>query len=158
MAYTTLELTEVGSLLPYPLLLLLLLLLCLVSSHSPQWNATSALVNTRRQINSAYRSVNPFCISLCFLCSLFFALFFNALLVFYDSLFTATAAAAATPSPTPFAAAPSSTASSLAAYKVHLARLLFPAPALLSTPWLPLLVLLLMLSLCCAVFPLPFSS
>lgn len=35
--------------------------------------------------------------------------------------------------PTPFAAAPSSTASSVAAYKVHLARLLFPPPTLLST-------------------------
>lgn len=36
----------------------------------------SALVNTRKQINSAYRSVNPFCISL------FFHLHF-----FYDSVF-----------------------------------------------------------------------
>lgn len=136
MAYTTLELTEIGSLLPFPLLLLLLLLLCLVSSHSPQWNATSALVNTRRQINSAYRSVNPFCISLCFLCSLFSLFFLMLCLSFMIRFLQLLLLRLLHLLPLLLLlAAPSSTASSVAAYKVHLARLLFPPPALL--PSLP---------------------
>lgn len=60
----------------------------------------------------------------------FFLSFFLSflLLVFYDSLFTAApSAATAAPASTFLGAAPAPTASSVAAYKVHLARL-FPLP------------------------------
>lgn len=83
------------------------------SSFAPSLPRLISLASVERNVCACqYPQTNKFSLSLSQpflhfpLLSLrsFFFLFFNALLVFYDSLFTATAAAAATPSPTPFAA------------------------------------------------------